>query len=120
MSAPLGHALSATLSSVPSQSIAVLENAQLTEAALRDAAQRAGMTVVAAASHQFTPCGASCVLILEQSHFACHTWPEKCALTVSIHACSHTAETQIRTALGALATALRVPENAVRFAFFSH
>lgn len=61
--------------------------------ALREAALRSGMSVVAEAFHQFLdPCGANAgvtgALILAESHCAAHTWPELGAVTLDVYVCN--------------------------------
>src|SRR5690606_32919339 len=46
------------------------------DALLRAAAVAAGATVVGSSFHRFNPQGVSVVVVLEESHFSVHTWPE--------------------------------------------
>ena len=41
------------------------------------AAQRTGLTIVKTETHEFYPQGLTCFLLLSESHFAIHTYPEK-------------------------------------------
>jgi S-adenosylmethionine decarboxylase len=48
--------------------------------------------VVAKVHHQFTPIGATCVYVLEESHMSIHTYPENSACYMDIFCCSHAFE----------------------------
>jgi S-adenosylmethionine decarboxylase proenzyme len=65
----------------------LLERAEPLEQMLVQAAERAGMRVVAARFHQFKPHGATGVLLLEQSHLAIHTWVEEGLACVDLMTC---------------------------------
>ncbi|MBC7171997.1 MAG: adenosylmethionine decarboxylase [Polyangiaceae bacterium] len=55
---------------------AVLDDQARVERLLRAAAEAAGATVVQSAFHRFSPQGVTGVVVLEESHFSVHTWPE--------------------------------------------
>ena len=65
----------------------LLDRAEPLQRVLVDAAERAGMTVLAGPSHQFEPHGATVVLLLAQSHLAIHTWPEEGIACVDLMTC---------------------------------
>lgn len=44
--------------------------------------------VVSACSHQFTPCGVSHILLLAESHFTIHTFPEERKANLDLYCCS--------------------------------
>lgn len=44
--------------------------------------------VVAEAGHQFQPRGATYVYVLSESHFSCHTYPERRSAYVDLFCCS--------------------------------
>ncbi len=50
--------------------------------------KRLGLSIVQKLDHQFTPYGKSIVFVLEESHLAVHTWPEKGYIHVDIVTCS--------------------------------
>ena len=52
-----------------------------------DAAARSGATVVGFAFHQFHPHGASGTLLISESHFALHSWPEDRYLAMDVFTC---------------------------------
>jgi S-adenosylmethionine/arginine decarboxylase-like enzyme len=56
---------------------------------LKKAVQAADLTFVGEATADFTPQGASAVLILAESHVAIHVWAEHCKVTVDIHVCDY-------------------------------
>lgn len=55
----------------------ILDDEERLEVALRAAAAEAGATVVQAVLHRYKPQGVSGVLVIEESHFSVHTWPEE-------------------------------------------
>ncbi len=60
----------------------------LIDAALRDAAIRAGATILHSHFHHFTPNGGvSGVVVLAESHISIHTWPERNFAAVDIFMC---------------------------------
>jgi S-adenosylmethionine decarboxylase len=56
---------------------ALLDDRAELEQLLRRAADAAGATVVSVAFHRLSPQGVSGVVVLEESHFCIHTWPER-------------------------------------------
>lgn len=76
------------------------------EAALYRAALAAGATVLNATFHRFSPCGVTGVLLLQESHLAIHTWPERAFAAVDLFTCGARldpwqAALLLKTALGA-------------------
>lgn len=53
-----------------------LDDPELLETLLREAASSAGATLLSVHVHRFQPHGVSGVAILAESHLAVHTWPE--------------------------------------------
>ena len=51
-------------------------------------AEKCGFTVVARAFHQFEPHGATGVLVLAESHFSAHTYPELNKVYIDVFCCS--------------------------------
>lgn len=51
-------------------------------------AERCGFTVVSQAFHQFEPHGATGVLVLSESHFSAHTYPEQNRIYLDVFCCS--------------------------------
>ncbi len=54
----------------------ILNNAELIESDMREAATKAGATVISSTFHHFNPHGVSGVVVIAESHLAIHTWPE--------------------------------------------
>jgi len=53
-------------------------------------AERCGFTVVSRAFHQFEPIGTTGVLVLAESHFSAHTYPEDNMVYIDVFCCSPT------------------------------
>jgi len=51
-------------------------------------AEKCGFTVVSRAFHQFEPHGATGVLVLSESHFSAHTYPEHNRIYIDVFCCS--------------------------------
>jgi S-adenosylmethionine decarboxylase len=51
-------------------------------------AERCGFTVVGRSFHQFEPHGATGVLVLSESHFSAHTYPELNKIYIDVFCCS--------------------------------
>ncbi|MEW6756141.1 MAG: adenosylmethionine decarboxylase [Candidatus Latescibacterota bacterium] len=65
----------------------LLDDPRGVEEALREAARAAGATVVGAAFHRFSPHGVTGVLLVQESHLAIHTWPERGFAAVDLFTC---------------------------------
>lgn len=52
------------------------------------AAKRIGATIVNSSFHEFSPQGLSGVVVIAESHFAAHTWPEHGVVCVDLFTCS--------------------------------
>ena len=57
------------------------------EASLNEAVVASGATAVSSAFHKFNPVGASGVIVLEESHFSIHTWPETGYASADFYTC---------------------------------
>lgn len=65
-----------------------LDDLQIVDQALRDAAARAGATLLNIDLHHFTPNGGiSGMAILAESHISIHTWPEISYAAVDVFMC---------------------------------
>jgi S-adenosylmethionine decarboxylase len=51
------------------------------------AAERAAAHVVADVVHRYSPHGVTCLLVLEESHFSLHTWPEAGYAAADFYTC---------------------------------
>ena len=69
----------------------LLNDEKYLRAALKEAAERAGGTVLDVTSHKFTPQGVTALALLSESHISIHTWPEHGYSAVDVFTCgSHT------------------------------
>ena len=57
------------------------------QALMHRAALAAGATVVGEAFHRYAPHGVTGVLVLEESHFSVHTWPEAGYAALDFYTC---------------------------------
>lgn len=64
----------------------VISFAKYLEPVLMDASQKAGCKIVGVKSHQFNPVGATVVVLVAESHFSIHTWPEQNKALVDVFA----------------------------------
>lgn len=55
--------------------------------AMIEACAKFGLTIVSKAFYTFKPVGFTAVLLLAESHFAVHTWPEKKMMKVDLFTC---------------------------------
>jgi len=58
------------------------------EKIMKRIAERCGFHVVGQAFHQFEPHGATGVLVLAESHFSAHTYPEDNTIYIDVFCCS--------------------------------
>jgi S-adenosylmethionine decarboxylase proenzyme len=65
----------------------ILNNADLIEAGMTDAAIESGATIVQKTFHHFSPWGVSGVVVIAESHLAIHTWPEYGYAAVDLFTC---------------------------------
>lgn len=65
----------------------VLNDLDAVRALMRRAAEAAGATVVAEVFHPYRPHGITGVIVIEESHFSVHTWPECGYAAVDFYTC---------------------------------
>lgn len=65
----------------------VLNDLQLVENSMKEAAVRAGSTIVDSVFRRFAPHGISGVVVIAESHLAIHTWPEYGYAAVDLFTC---------------------------------
>lgn len=88
------------------------------EAFCLDACQRHGLAAVGRCFHQFrdasgAPAGVTGTVVLAESHFAIHTWPEIGGVTLDVYVCNFSADNSARArALFAEAIAAFAPARA--------
>lgn len=73
----------------------VLNNVELIEGLMTEAAVKCGATVVAKKFHMFSPYGVSGVVIISESHLTIHTWPEIGYAAVDLFTCGDTCKPEI-------------------------
>ena len=65
-----------------------IDDIEYVEKHLNESAKIAGATIVKSVFHKFAPQGVSGVVVIEESHFAIHTWPEHNYAAVDMFTCS--------------------------------
>lgn len=68
----------------------MLEAEAIVGKAMRDAAVESKATVVAQSFHEFKPYGVSGAVIIQESHYTIHTWPEHKYAAVDLFYCGGT------------------------------
>jgi len=84
----------------------ILNDCEVIEKVMCDAALNAGATIVSKTFHMFSPHGVSGAVIIAESHLAIHTWPEygyaavdlfTCGDTIKPEACYHYLKEKLRS-----------------------
>ena len=65
-----------------------LNDPTLIEEVLLEACKMSGATIINSTFHQFAPQGVSGVIVIAESHFSIHTWPEKNYAALDFFTCS--------------------------------
>ncbi|MBP2000418.1 S-adenosylmethionine decarboxylase [Paenibacillus shirakamiensis] len=73
----------------------VLNNAELLQSHLVEAAEACGATVLSVQSKQFEPQGATVLVMLSESHLSIHTYPERGFAAVDCYTCGETVDPQL-------------------------
>ena len=68
----------------------ILNNPSLLEKVFRDAAKLSGATVIDSSFHTYEPQGLSGFVVIAESHFSVHTWPEHNYAAVDMFTCGTT------------------------------
>jgi S-adenosylmethionine decarboxylase len=84
---PLGRHLLATIQASPN----ILNHPERLTCAALDACNAGGATVIGCHSHKFEPHGVTAFVILAESHFSIHTWPERGTAALDIFTCGEKA-----------------------------
>ena len=79
--------------------------------ALLAAVERSGATPLHDVVHAFSPHGVTGVVVIAESHFSIHTWPEYAFAAVDLFTCGDSVDPY--AAFGHLATALRATSHSV-------
>ena len=69
-----------------------LNDLEAIEQTMEQGARDAGATICGKVFHRFSPHGVTGVVIIAESHFSIHTWPEYGYAAVDIFTCSQTTE----------------------------
>jgi S-adenosylmethionine decarboxylase proenzyme len=67
----------------------LIDDQEVVRRLMVEGARRSGATVVGEHFHKFAPQGVSGVVILAESHFAVHTWPEHGFVAVDLFGCGN-------------------------------
>lgn len=98
----------------------ILDDLERMKAVMREAALAAGATVVAEAFHRYRPQGVTGVLVIEESHFSVHTWPEVGYAALDFYTCGdcqpERADEVLRRALRATHAEVALVERGLRLA----
>ncbi len=73
----------------------ILNNCELIEEQMQQAALACGATIVQSNFHTFSPYGVSGVVIIAESHLAIHTWPEFGYAAVDLFTCGETCDPKV-------------------------
>jgi len=65
----------------------ILDDVDKIEELMKKASIESGATIVTSTFHRFLPHGVSGAVIVSESHFAIHTWPEYGYASVDIYTC---------------------------------
>ena len=72
-----------------------LMDAPFLEELFQKSVKESGATEVGRVFHNFSPEGVSGVILISESHFSIHTWPEHNYAAVDLFTCSTTADIQL-------------------------
>ncbi len=64
-----------------------INNVSFIEQSMLKAAKLAGATIINSTFHHFSPFGVSGIIVIEESHFAIHTWPEYQFASIDLFTC---------------------------------
>ena len=70
----------------------LLNDMQLLEESLNEAVRRSGATKVRSILHRYNPQGISGVVVIAESHFSIHTWPEYGYAAVDFFTCGESVD----------------------------
>ena len=65
----------------------IINNADTVEKIMLKASEISGATIIKPIFHRFSPHGVSGVVVIAESHFAIHTWPEHLFAAVDLFSC---------------------------------
>jgi S-adenosylmethionine decarboxylase len=73
---------------------ATINNVELVEDIMLEAVEVSGATIVKPVFHKFSPHGVSGMVVVSESHFSIHTWPEYGYCAVDIFTCGDLIDNQ--------------------------
>ena len=91
----------------------LIENTQELEKGFRKVATESGATIVNSNFHTFSPYGVSGVVVIQESHFTIHTWPEHNYAAIDIFSCTN--KLSIKSAVNGLIDLLNPQKYNVKF-----
>jgi S-adenosylmethionine decarboxylase len=72
----------------------VINSVEKVEDALMESVRISGATIIKPVFHKFNPHGVSGVVVIAESHFSVHTWPEYGYCAVDIFTCGETIDSR--------------------------
>lgn len=69
-----------------------IDDVSFVENCMLSAAEKAGATVINSTFHHFSPFGVSGVIVIQESHFSIHCWPEYGYASIDIYTCGETVD----------------------------
>ena len=72
----------------------IINNQEIVEDIMLEAVELSGATIVKPVFHKFSPHGVSGMVVVSESHFAIHTWPEYGYCAVDIFTCGDSIDNQ--------------------------
>jgi spermidine synthase len=69
-----------------------INDVSFVEQSMLFAADKAGATVINSTFHHFSPFGVSGVIVIQESHFSIHCWPEYGYASIDIYTCGNTVD----------------------------
>jgi S-adenosylmethionine decarboxylase len=72
-----------------------LNNAELLQSHMVEAAEACGATILSVQSRQFEPQGATVLVLLSESHLSIHTYPEKGFAAIDCYTCGESVDPQL-------------------------
>ena len=70
--------------------VSVLDDVELIKSIMIDVANAVNATIISTSFHHFSPQGVSGVVVIAESHFTIHTWPEYGYAAIDIFTCDET------------------------------
>ncbi|THF83780.1 adenosylmethionine decarboxylase [Cohnella fermenti] len=73
----------------------LLNNAEVLQSHMVEAAESCGATVLSVQARQFEPQGATVLVLLSESHLSIHTYPERGFAAIDCYTCGETVDPQL-------------------------